>query len=258
MQSQYSSDYIEETIYKELDKNYENIQKLLENLNHNLIRLEPKVCTFEYKKIEKKINENSVLNIKRGRPKKNMNNNNISHIHSKMSFDNICQKIKVLYHHFLINLVNDFIKHSYKGFQKFRVRKISSEITQNVTKSFNLKLAKCNLREFFSNEISNKYKRYSGNKNEENINKLCFTKPIVNEFFNLNYFDVYKDIFIYGKRPELKIKFGVSDITLLFNDCLKKIKEKESEEYINKIDNIAKGKFMSLLEYGKIYNNIYS
>ena len=69
MQSQYSSDY-EETIYKELDKNYENIQKLLENLNHNLIRLEPKVCTFEYKKIEKKINENSVLNIKRGRPKK--------------------------------------------------------------------------------------------------------------------------------------------------------------------------------------------
>ena len=116
MQSQYSSDYIEETIYKELDKNYENIQKLLENLNHNLIRLEPKVCTFEYKKKEKKINENSVLNIKRGHKKKNMNNNNISHIHSKMSFDNICQKIKVLYHHFLINLVNDFIKHYYKVF----------------------------------------------------------------------------------------------------------------------------------------------
>ena len=53
MQSQYSSDY-EETIYKELDKNYENIQKLLDNINHNLIRLEPKVCTFKNKKIEKK------------------------------------------------------------------------------------------------------------------------------------------------------------------------------------------------------------
>jgi hypothetical protein len=70
MQSQYSSDYLEESIYKELDKNYENIQKLLDDINHNLIRLQPKVCTFEYKKIEKKINENSVLNIKRGRPKK--------------------------------------------------------------------------------------------------------------------------------------------------------------------------------------------
>ena len=172
-----------------------------------------------------------------------------------MSFDNICQKLKVLYHHFLINLVNDYIKTSYKGFQKFRVRKVSSEITQNVTKKYNKYLANINLKDFFSNEISNKYKRFSGNKNEENINKLCFFKPKLKELLMMNYYDVYKNLFIYGKRSELKLKYGITEKTLLFNDCINKIRIKESEEYVNRLENVAKGKLMNLLENGREFNN---
>jgi hypothetical protein len=175
-----------------------------------------------------------------------------------MSFDNICQKLKVLYHHFLINLVNDYIKTSYKGFQKFRVRKVSSEITQNVTKKYNKYLANINLKDFFSNEISNKYKRFSGNKNEENINKLCFFKPKLKELLMMNYYDVYKNLFIYGKRSELKLKYGITEKTLLFNDCINKIRIKESEEYVNRLENVAKGKLMNLFENGREFNNNFS
>ena len=251
--------FFEEKIYNNLDKAYDNIQNLLETLKQHLIFYNHDSyikSQFQLQKIENENTEtsNSILNKQRGRPKKKINNFN-SHIHSKMSFDNICQKLKVLYHHFLINLVNDYIKNSYKGFQKFRVRKVSSEITQNVTKKYNKYLANINLKEFFSNEISNKYKRFSGNKNEENINKLCFFKPKLKELLMMNYYDVYKNLFIYGKRSELKLKYGISEKTLLFNDCINKIRLKESEEYVNRLESIAKGKLMNLLENGREFNN---
>ena len=254
--------FFEEKIYNNLDKAYDNIQNLLETLKQHLIFYNHDSyikSQFQLQKIENENKEtsNSILNKQRGRPKKKINNFN-SHIHSKMSFDNICQKLKVLYHHFLINLVNDYIKTSYKGFQKFRVRKVSSEITQNVTKKYNKYLANINLKDFFSNEISNKYKRFSGNKNEENINKLCFFKPKLKELLMMNYYDVYKNLFIYGKRSELKLKYGITEKTLLFNDCINKIRIKESEEYVNRLENVAKGKLMNLFENGREFNNNFS
>ena len=254
--------FFEEKIYNNLDKAYDNIQNLLEILKQHLIFYNHDSyikSQFQLQKIENENTEtsNSILNKQRGRPKKKINNFN-SHIHSKMSFDNICQKLKVLYHHFLINLVNDYIKTSYKGFQKFRVRKVSSEITQNVTKKYNKYLANINLKDFFSNEISNKYKRFSGNKNEENINKLCFFKPKLKELLMMNYYDVYKNLNKKKKRSELKLKYGITEKTLLFNDCINKIRIKESEEYVNRLENVAKGKLMNLFENGREFNNNFS
>ena len=249
----HSSDFLEEKIYSELEKNYNNIQKLLDIIKARFQIINEVFPQKQYSQNS----EISVLNKSRGRPKKNDETKNFQ-VHSKMSFDNICQKLKVLYHHFLINLVNDYIKTSYKGFQKFRVRKVSSEITQNVTKKYNKYLANINLKDFFSNEISNKYKRFSGNKNEENINKLCFFKPKIKELFMMNYFDVYKNYFIYGNRNELINKYGISNKTLLIEDCLNKIKKKENEDYIKKMNNIAKGKFMNLFENGREFNNNFS
>ena len=153
-----------------------------------------------------------------------------------------------------MNLCNDYIRASYKGFQKFRLRKVRSFITQNVTRKYNQELSTWNLKHFFSNQISTKYKRFSENKNEENINKLCLFRPKVKELFMMNYFDAYKNLFIYGKRNELRIKYGISDKTLLFNDCLEKIKLKESDEYVQRMNDIAKGKLMLIMENGKELN----
>ena len=247
--------FYEEKIYSELDKSYNNIQKLIQILQEKLSILKEENKGEQIPKTEIDINNsnNILVNKQRGRPKKNIELKTI-HIHSKMSFDNICQKLKVLYHRFLVNLCNDFIRASYKGFQKFRVRKVRSFITQNVTKKYNQELSTWNLKYFFSNQISTKYKRFSENKNEENINKVCLFRPKVKELFMMNYFDAYKNLFIYGKRNELKHKYGISDKTLLFNDCLEKIKIKESEEYAKRMDDIAKGKLMLIMKNGKELN----
>ena len=247
--------FYEETIYSELDKSYNNIQKLLQILKEKLsiIKEENKGGVIQKTAIDSNNSNNIKLNKQRGRPKKNIELK-VIHIHSKMSYDNICQKLKVLYHHFLVNLCNDYIRASYKGFQKFRLRKVRSFITQNVTRKYNQELSTWNLKHFFSNQISTKYKRFSENKNEENINKLCLFRPKVKELFMMNYFDAYKNLFIYGKRNELKHKYGISDKTLLFNDCLEKIKLKESDEYVQRMNDIAKGKLMLIMENGKELN----
>ena len=247
--------FYEEKIYSELDKSYNNIQKLIQILQEKLSILKEENKGEQIQKTEIDINNsnNILVNKQRGRPKKNIELK-VIHIHSKMSYDNICQKLKVLYHRFLVNLCNDFIRASYKGFQKFRLRKVRSFITQNVTRKYNQELSTWNLKHFFSNQISTKYKRFSENKNEENINKLCLFRPKVKELFMMNYFDAYKNLFIYGKRNELRIKYGISDKTLLFNDCLEKIKLKESDEYVQRMNDIAKGKLMLIMENGKELN----
>ena len=119
--------------------------------------------------------KNSIKNPKIRNLSKNQNNKN--NIHSKFAFDNISQKIKVLFHKFLINLINDFIFKVYGGFQKFKIRKISSKITQNVTKKYNHFLSNCTLKAFFTNKISTKYRKISENKNFESIQKLIEFKP---------------------------------------------------------------------------------
>ena len=250
-----SKNLFEEKLYSELDKSYNNIQELLQILKEKLSILNEENNIKQIQKTDdfKNSNNNIKLKKQRGRPKKNIELK-VIHIHSKMSYDNICQKLKVLYHHFLVNLCNDYIRASYKGFQKFRLRKVRSFITQNVTRKYNQELSTWNLKHFFSNQISTKYKRFSENKNEENINKLCLFRPKVKELFMMNYFDAYKNLFIYGKRNELRIKYGISDKTLLFNDCLEKIKLKESEEYAKRMDEIAKGKLMLIMKNGKELN----
>ena len=181
------------------------------------------------------------------------NQNNKNNIHSKYAFDNISQKIKVLFHKFLINLINDFIFKVYGGFQKFKIRKISSKITQNVTKKYNHFLSNCTLKAFFTNKISTKYRKISENKNFESIQKLIEFKPKLNELFNLKYSFVYKNYFLFGNREELKNKFGLSDSTFIFNDCLKKMKQKENDDYILKVNEVAKGKLLDMFNQSNFF-----
>jgi hypothetical protein len=207
------------------------LNKMLKNISNSNDK------KFFIKKIGKKKEKFKGLSI---------NKNNKNHIHDKFAFDNICQKIKVLYHKFLINLINDFIFKVYGGFQKFKIRKISSKITQNVTKKFNQILSNCTLKSFFTNKISTKYRKFSEDKNSKSIQKLNNLKPKLNELFNLKYSFVYKHFFLYGNREELKNKFGLNEKTLIFRDYIEKMKLKENNEYINKFEEVAKGKLLEM------------
>jgi len=236
--------------------NFINKNNFFNDLSYNIILNQCNILNYKLDKIKeelllkkKKISEEQKKEIViKGVPKIKKSNkiNNRNHSHNKFAFDNISQKIKVIFHKFLINLVNDYIFKVYGGFQKFKIRKISSKITQNVTKKYNYYLSNSTLKSFFTNKISKKYRNFSENKNYESIKKLVEFKPKLNELFDLKYSFVYKNYFLFGNREELKNKFGISEKTLIFNDYIEKMKKKENNEYILKINEVAKGKLLDM------------
>ena len=169
-----------------------------------------------------------------------------------MSFDNILRKIKVMYHNFIIKFVNDYIKFLYDGFQRFRLRKISGKITQNVTKKHNKFLSNISLKEFLSNKISSKYKQ-DKDKNKKIVAKLYYLKSQIKELFDMTYINFYKNIFLCNNRIYLEEHFGLNENTLTFRDNLENMKETEDEKYIKEVEIIGEKKF---IEFINVNNNL--
>lgn len=222
--------------YNEIEKELILLKSLFEN-NKDL--------KSEKKNSPKKIRRK----IKRGRTKKEkLKNKKKNQIHSKMSFDNILRKIKVMFHGFIIKFVNDYIKFLYDGFQRFRLRKISGEITQNVTKKHNIILSEETLKNFLSNKISSKYKQEK-NKNKKIVEKLCYLKTEIKELFDMPYIIFYQKIFLCNNRKFLEKKYGLSKKTLTFNDNLQILYKNETVTYYREVEKIGKKKFLEFLGY---------
>ena len=231
-----------------LIQSYNMIQEQLNSLKNELMNSQPKPL----KKDKRKKKYNS---FKRGRIKRTNQKNKVITIHSKMSFDNILRKIKVMYHNFIIKFVNDYIKFIYDGFQRFRLRKISGKITQNVTKKHNKILSNVSLKEFLSNKISSKYKQ-DKDKNKKIVNKLCILKTQIKELFEMYYINFYKKIFLCSNRNFLEEKFGLSENTLTFKDNLELMSENENINYIKEVEKIGKKKFIEFVGFEN-NKNIY-
>ena len=231
-----------------LIQSYNMIQEQLNSLKNELMNSQPKPL----KKDKRKKKYNSY---KRGRIKKTNQKNKIITIHSKMSFDNILRKIKVMYHNFIIKFVNDYIKFIYDGFQRFRLRKISGKITQNVTKKHNKILSNVSLKEFLSNKISSKYKQ-DKDKNKKIVGKLCILKTQIKELFEMSYINFYKKIFLCSNRNYLEEKYGLSENTLTFKDNLELMSENENINYIKEVEKIGKKKFIEFVGFEN-NKNIY-
>ena len=236
-------------IYYVLIQSYNLIQEQLNSLKNELLNSETKPLKKEKRK--KKYNS-----FKRGRIKRTNQKNKIITIHSKMSFDNILRKIKVMYHNFIIKFVNDYIKFIYDGFQRFRLRKISGKITQNVTKKHNKILSNVSLKEFLSNKISSKYKQ-DKDKNKKIVNKLCILKTQIKELFEMSYINFYKKIFLCSNRNFLEEKFGLSENTLTFKDNLELMSENENINYIKEVERIGKKKIIEFLGIEQNNKNTY-
>ena len=170
--------------------------------------------------------------------------------HSKYSFDNIMRKIKVYYHNYIINFINDYIKKIYHNFQRFRLRKISGKVTQNVTRKYNQYIAQRTLKEFLGNEISKKYK-YDKDKNQQNIDKLYGLKKEFEEILNCSYIHFYTNFFLNRNKEELEIKYGLSKNIKNFYDFIDMLKDKsttyEDVLYCKEVENIGLNKFIDFL-----------
>ena len=174
---------------------FENIHNNYKDLIIENIKINENIKNFLQKKRKNKNNKVRINSKKCGR-KKSVNSIILNKIHSKESYDNIFRKIKVLYHNFIINFLNDFIKKLYSGFQRYLLRKFSGKITQNVTKEYNKKLCNTTLREFLKSEISEKYK-YEYNKNKKYIDKLYSYRSELSDILNLTYIEFYMNFFLF-------------------------------------------------------------
>ncbi len=231
--------YYKSKINYVLLQRYNQIQEQLNILKNFISENEIKKTTFNKTR--------KFPNTRRGRFKKYQKKKKIQ-IHSKMSFDNILRKIKVMYHGFIIKFVNDYIKFLYDGFQRFRLRKISGEITQNVTKKHNKILSEEPLKEFLSNKISSKYKQEK-NKNKKIVEKLCSLKSEIKELFEMPYIIFYQKIFLCTNRTFLENKYGISKRTLTFDDNLQILNQTETVTYYKEVEKIGKKKFLEFLGY---------
>jgi len=181
--------------------------------------------------------------------------------HSKCSLDNLIYKIKVLYHKFIVCLANDIYNNcnNSSSIDNIFVRKISGEITQNCTKTFNMKLGELTLKEFLSKSISSRYTNTSEDKNRENIDQIYNLK---NEYKNLielldsNYKDFYQNFYIKDNCIELlNEKFNINTRTYIsFKESIQNLIKTEDDDYIIKITETANDKFILLLE-GKELNS---
>ena len=78
-------------------------------------------------------------------------------IHSRLNSDNIKRKIKTHFHCFIISFLNLMIKKEWEGNQKFKLKKMDSEITQNITIAYKMyeKYYLTSRNELFKNEKEN-------------------------------------------------------------------------------------------------------
>ena len=239
-----SIEQLELIYFKNIRYNYEELKSSDKIQKENIKNLLKKKKKNKNKKSNHQIHAN-----KCGR-KKNLNDSTNTKVHSKDSYDNIFRKIKVLYHNFIINFLNDFIKKLYSGFQRYLLRKFSGKITQNVTKEYNKNLCNTTLKKFLESEISEKYK-YEYNKNKIYIDKLYSYRNELSDVLDLSYINFYIDFFLSNDRKKFEEKYGTSEKTKFFNESLEILKKKENykndKEYINKLEDAGRFKFIEFM-----------
>lgn len=153
--------------------------------------------------------------------------------HTKFSHDNILRKIKVKFFKKLFKYINNLILFKYKNKTKF-LKPLISNISQNNKKSFNKDLLIKKLKDVFSNyKINGKFKLYDDDHNKKVIKDIYddnITELIdILEMTFLEVFIIFRDS---NKGQKL---VGLERL----DKVIEELKNKESDEYINKFKNIA-------------------
>ena len=184
-------------------------------------------------------NEIKFITTKRGRNPKNKSNisNNYKRIHDKNTKDNIVKRIKNKFYDSIIKYVNK----EYKNYQKKRfgrknpkilLKKISLKVKENLSQTQNQNWLNSKVKDMLSAQISSKYSLYSDDYNKKQIERIYKEHKDL-EMIKILDMDVKKmyDYFISDEK--------FLDGFKTFNDYLEEIREKENEEYCNKLKEQA-------------------
>ena len=180
----------------------------------------PKFC-FKLKHGRGKKPENGCLEMKRSR-------------HLNTHFDNLQIKIQVNYINFIINLSNDVLFLIFKEKRKYNIKDIDHAFKIDVSRRNFDFLKSSKIKDVLGKNISNKYKAYKKNFNKELLDEVCQKSPLLNDFFNLNYLDLFR-CYYNGQKQIDTISFCEQTITLS-----KKTQKKTFYELLIKNKNIKK------------------
>ena len=159
-----------------------NIMNINKKKNENIFKIEKKI---RVNKLNKKLK-------KKGRKKLGFNtyilsNKNQNNFHSKLTEDNIIQKIKALF----IKSSMIFINKEYEEFQLKNgkkkggfLHKIKSEYTNIINKEKNLEFLNIKMKDLFSSDLSEKCTKHNKDLNKNKITKL-YKKNEAKEVINI-------------------------------------------------------------------------
>jgi hypothetical protein len=228
----------------------------LENPNYMRGSLVPNEITNKTKKF-------NVLLKSRGPKPKHSYLNMKRHRHLNTHFDNLQIKIQVHFISFIINLANDVLFSIFKENKKYNFKDIDHLFKIDVSrKNFDF-LKSSKIKDILAKKISKKYIKYDKNINEQLLNEVYQKSTWLNDFFNLNYLDVFR--YYYNDQNQInQISFCGQIITLsektkskTFYELLIKNK-KIKKELINAVENVYfKGKIPNcpIIDENKIESN---
>ena len=115
-------------------------------------------------------------------------------IHDKFSNDNIKRKIKTLYNRYIINLLNNMVKKTFKNY-RMKFLKMNIRITKDIGIKYNKNLLNQSIKDIIIN-LSNKYKNKDNNKNLiKFIENQTNNEEILN-ILNMTYKDLYINYYL--------------------------------------------------------------
>lgn len=204
----------------------------VENYNNNplpsiQIKIENKITAAQTEAINNKtkkdnINFKTYIQKKRGRQTPFSSNKKI---HSKNSHDLIKLKLQSNYITYLKNLANDAVK-SFFG-EKSDIPYFLDIKHSNKKKLFKPDILKSlKYKDIFNLEVSkkNKGKYEMGKTNIQNYENICNQSPILKEFFEQNYLDIFKNYYLENKRKIIYkgLIISLSNKTQTFDDLINK------------------------------------
>ena len=133
--------------------------------------------------------------------------------HLNTHFDNLQIKIQVNYINFIINISNDVLFSIFKEKRHYNIKDIDHEFKIDVSRRNFDFLKSSKIKDVLGKNISNKYKAYKKNFNKELLDEVCQKSPLLNDFFNLNYLDLFRCYYNDQKQID-KISFCEQIITL--------------------------------------------
>ena len=168
------------------------------------------------------INENNLEKRRRGRKPKMQETK--KKVHDAYDYDNILRKIQVHFLTFIICFCNDLIEAFLPNNKELKFKNLNYQLKKTVNHSYveNLKAKK--VGDILQFEVSSKIRKFHNTINQQIYHKVCQLSPILNNFFNLSYLELFNQYYFKSKTViyvEGK-KINISERTKFFSDLIDK------------------------------------